>query len=769
MLFDTATLGLTPEAPRLQNVDRQVILPPNNAAQQQQQLMGQFSIHESAVEAHQASPDRASPVSPAKMYGNGNGNGNGNIEILMDTHPDIVQFQAFDGDFFSNETDMISDYLMGAFPPIGYETPFLGSIPESHASVDERMADDATVREPPTPQPAVAASTYQQVTPIQPQPTYQGSRTDRVAVLERDRTGGPLGALDAADDIVAGNPWAISAAAHERLNSEVLRHAHVLPEPFTLPNRHALSRYVASYIRGFHPHLPFIHLPTTCLDTMSPMLLLTFAATGSFYGFEHTQGYAMYFILKSIICEKLQQRRRGSTLRLLQTFPAYAELPTTGAPRGSNAPSLPGMTPQPTPSIPVDIELVQALLVFVLTMAWLDGPLNEDALAMSSQLSELVREALKAPSVDHINEPWKDWAREEERRRTLFSSYFLFNILTICFNLPPLLTNSEMDLPLPCSEAEFRAPNAAAWHRLRRTGNLRNTTFQDCLKQLLSGKPLDAEVAVTEYGNYLLVQGMCQQIYFERQSATVLLSSSASLPTATIKAYDAALAAWQACWGSNIDPASPHGPLAFNSTAMLRLAHIHLGVGLQNHCSLRGRDPRILAQAFDPHQNPIPLRSAHVEQAVLHAIYALRVPVRVGIAFVARGRTGHWSVQHAISHYTCALLLTHWLEGLYCLVASSDSGGCGGLQALKPEERRLLSMIERLVEETHLEDTLGPKDCYPDRIRRLAIAAVKLWAEICQGIQVFEIVHVVGETLSLVAESLERRLDTDMQGNRVRT
>jgi hypothetical protein len=222
----------------------------------------------------------------------------------------------------------------------------------------------------------------------------------------------------------------------------------------------------------------------------------------------------------------------------------------------------------------------------------------------------------------------------------------------------------------------------------------------------------------------MLVQGLLMQIYHERQAASTLLSSSSSLSPAAITLYDAALGAWQSCWHSAIesalDPSSPHGPLPFNSTAILRLAHIHLGVDLQSQCALLSRDPNVVAQAFERHRNPIPLRAAHLDQAVLQAICALRIPVRVGIAFVARGRTGHWSAQHAISNFACALLLTHWLENIFCLVSSD------GLEGLRSEERRLLSTIERLIEETHLEGSLGPKDLYPSRIRRLAISVVNL-------------------------------------------
>nr|UWK20229.1 ZnCys2His2 transcriptional factor [Trichoderma stromaticum] len=731
--------GVDPEFVTRTSATEDVIREPttamsNNAPVEysQKQLMGKFSIHDLDMTSLDQRPNQLPSDSVAT-------HSDVSMDRAIEPGSDFIQFQLSEFDFLANEPDMISGYLMDIFPPMDFQQPMIGDASDSYSgSQPLPIALNSNNLEMPSLMPTVMETSQSRAPAAQSAPDQIGNTIGR--------------SLDAMDEIVATNPWTVSAAAYEKLNAEVAKHAGVLPEPFTLPSRQTLSRYVASWMRSFHPHLPFIHIPTTCLESKSPMLVLTLAATGAFYGFEHTHGYSMYFIAKSIITHELEERRRASTLQLLRTFPRYAGLPT-GSP---DATAQSSATPQSATSSPVDIELLQSLLVLVLTMSWLDGPLAQDALAMSSQLTELTREALKYPVPEIAAENWSSWACEEERRRTLFSAYFVINILTICFNVPPQITSSEVSLPLPSSEAEFKAPNSNAWLSLRQKSDSRQPDFQLCLQQLLSGKPLAKEDSATEFGNYMLVQCLLVQVYFEHQVASAILSPLSNLSLDTISSYENAYSAWQSCWDSAIesalDPSSSHGPLAFNSTAILRLAHIHLSAGLQSQCSLRSRDPRILAQAFEPRQNPIPLRSPHLDQAVFHAICALRIPVRVGIAFVARGRTGHWSVQHAISNFACALLLTHWLENIFHLVSSD------GIESLRYEEKRLLSIVDRLIEETHLEGSLGSKDDYPRRIRRLAIAAVRLWAETCKGIQVFDIVHVVGETLSLVAESLENRV-----------
>ncbi|EPE04109.1 c2h2 type zinc finger containing protein [Ophiostoma piceae UAMH 11346] len=280
-------------------------------------------------------------------------------------------------------------------------------------------------------------------------------------------------------------------------------------------------------------------------------------------------------------------------------------------------------------------------------MLWLDGPLMEDALAMSSQLTEILRDTLKEVQQDQLDSSssedghtrsnwtqssdenmgdeedrydgeddervekrygdtgrelaWKRWGRCEEQLRTLYSAYFVLNILAICFGVPHPLSSTELDLVLPSSEAEFAAPTWIAWLRLRRRKmkasqkqptaqwqergipaskpDEQRPRFLTCLHQLLAGQRLTKDVAAREYGNYMLVQTLVIHINRERQaiaerpaSYSAAPSSSpspqakpqppyAALPPDIVSLYARALNAWQAGWDSAID-ASPLDPNA---------------------------------------------------------------------------------------------------------------------------------------------------------------------------------------------------------------
>ncbi|KAH6980641.1 fungal-specific transcription factor domain-containing protein [Ilyonectria sp. MPI-CAGE-AT-0026] len=562
--------------------------------------------------------------------------------------------------------------------------------------------------------------------------------------------------LDMVDEVIATVPCTVSTQAYDMLLRTVGKHVDKLPTSFSLPAQRTMSRYLSRYFKGFYPHLPFLHLPSTSSDTMSPLLLLTLCAIGAFYGYEHPQGYALYLASNSIVTEALEQRRRDLVVPLTTNYPRYAELPTAN-PRGLHTDSHIISPHSSVLSSNKDLEILQALVVLAQLTSWVDSPLLQDSLLLTSQLVGLVRDSRGETNwgSKDLELDWHKWHRQEEKRRTLYAAYIVTNLQTLCFDVPPAIPNSSIHIPLPCSAAEWKATNATSWQQARRTGASQNSTFQQCLRQLLRGQPLDKEVSITAFGNYVLIHGLLQQLYFERQGLFCLTSSSPSLPPDLVRSYAAALRAWQSSWDmtseSTLDPASPYGPLGFNSTALVRLAHIRLSVGLAAQCDLTCRDPETLAQPFASAELLFPLQCSHLEQAILQCIYALRIPVRVGIAFVARTQTGQWSVQHAISNFACALLLTRWLENMSRLVEASS------MESLEESQKRLILMITHLIEETHLADSLGAEDDDPVRIRRLAVAAVRLWAETFKGIQVFEIVHTIGETLSFVAELLEKR------------
>ncbi|KEF61167.1 uncharacterized protein A1O9_02732, partial [Exophiala aquamarina CBS 119918] len=51
-------------------------------------------------------------------------------------------------------------------------------------------------------------------------------------------------------------------------------------------------------------------------------------------------------------------------------------------------------------------------------------------------------------------------------------------------------------------------------------------------------------------------------------------------------------------------------------------------------------------------------RNSYKTRAVLYACLALKVPVNLGFEVTAKTKSWIWSVQHALSYFECALLLS---------------------------------------------------------------------------------------------------------------
>lgn len=554
-------------------------------------------------------------------------------------------------------------------------------------------------------------------------------------------------------------PWKLSPEEYQILSEDISAAAGMIPEPFKLPSRHTMTRYLMGYFRGFHAHMPFLHTASLSAGKLGPELAISLAAVGALYRFEHAKGVELYRVARSLINWRLDQLHEEAVSRLTSTSPGYAGFTQFSGLPGSFDASHPSQD-APSPILSYGskgLRLLQGLLVLMAMTSWGARPLVRDALSMASQVAMLVREmGIGTPEdVAARVTSWHDWILHEERRRTLFVAYVLFSLQCIAFDVPPMILNHEVRLNLPASAAEWDAQTEPEWAGVYGDAPWPPRPFQQTLQQLLSGYLIHHKGSISAFGNYVLIHGLFMQIFFARNAIGIPSHSCpSSLDESFIKDMEAALRAWQESWEatseSTLDPSSPKGPLGFNSTALLRLIYIRLNANTGPHRHLLTRDPAAITRAFVDGQVSVCNRSPHLDRAILQCIHALSVPVRVGIAFVARTQTLNWSFQHSLSNLECAFLLTHWLRAIAFSVESL------GIETLRPDEQKLLNMVVALIRETEFGDLLDDNaGSHAGRIRRLAPCVARLWAETFKGFQVFEIVYVVGRSLSIVADTLE--------------
>ncbi|VUC26306.1 unnamed protein product [Clonostachys rosea] len=552
-------------------------------------------------------------------------------------------------------------------------------------------------------------------------------------------------------------PWRISCQDYQQLSHDLSAFSELLPPGFQCPSRPTLSRYLEGYFRGYHDHLPFLHTTssTTCLGIE---LVISLAAVGALYRFEHAKGYQLYRVAKAIVNKRFDEWNEEATANLSGSAGAgYAGF-ASSLPDGQ--PSLVTSPQKQHPSKAIrgqcglsGLRLLQSLIVLMSLTSWSDRGLMRDALSIASQIAMVVRElGISQPE----DEPrwdisWDVWMQVEERRRTLFVAYVVLNLQCMAFNVPPLLLNQDISINLPCCASIWRAVSAKEWAgTVHLSAHPGNKPFQLGLQEMYLGK---VQGRFSAFGNYIMIHALFQQIFFARNANA--LHPNALDPDFT-RRIEVALRAWQESWeasyDSTLDPSSPKGPIGFNSTAVLRLVYIRINVNTGPKRQLITSNPEEIASAFAESQIQIGNRSPHLDRAVLQCIHALSVPVRVGVAFVARTQTFSWSIQHALSNLECALLLTHWLRSI------AQSVEVSGPESLRSDERKLLDMAVSLILETELADAIENMQYDGVGIRQLAASTMRIWAETFKGFQVFEIVHRIGLGLCLVADMLGREI-----------
>lgn len=372
---------------------------------------------------------------------------------------------------------------------------------------------------------------------------------------------------------------------------------------------------------------------------------------------------------------------------------------------------------------------------------------------MSGQVAMLVREiGISTPDERHETSSWEEWVKQEERRRTLWVAYAQFNLQCIAYNVPPMILNQEVLLTLPACGEEWNAPSPQKWRQMRSLHTPDSRNFQQALGQLLQGHQIHEPEVVSAFANYVLIHGLFQEIFFARNTTPLVEQSTGSLPMSFMQAIESALRAWQNSWEatyeSTIDPLSPRGPMGFNATALVRLAYIRLNANTGPHRQLSTRNPAEIARALIDGRPAVSKRSPFLDRVALQCIQALSIPVRSGIQFIARTQMLNWSMQHSLCNLECAFLLNHWLQEIARSIERF------GVQTLRDDERKLLSMIYTVVREADLIELSDWADDNADVVRRLVVYIARLWAETFRGFHIFDVSQVIGESVAIIADIL---------------
>ncbi|KAF7534034.1 hypothetical protein G7054_g6553 [Neopestalotiopsis clavispora] len=570
----------------------------------------------------------------------------------------------------------------------------------------------------------------------------------RFPSVQPDQRDGPEGAGRGHDESGRILPLRVSAMDHTVIKNRLDEFSSVLPNDFVFPSRHTLTRFLEGYVGGFHDHLPILHLPTLTPAEISPELLLAILAVGAQHRFESHRSNAL--------CHGF----RHSFSSMQQDRPVTQE--THREPYSPN-------TPQ------ARLETIQALLLLCTVGLWGAKAILHEALSLQSLLAMLVRDEGLLPESTQTAD-WESWIRIESTNRAKLVTYCFFNLCSIAYNMPPLLLTSELNIYLPHSSKLWRAESAWQWQEARHAYPSMDISFQDAFSRLFSRPPQGPPAYMSSLGNYGLIHAILQHIFFLKQ--TCFTSAPYEAPRGVrpddVEDVMQALRIWQMSFeqhqarvSDNGQPqfsdSFPGGPVAYDSTALLRLASIRLFTDLSPSRTLETRNAAQISVSFG--EAPYLIRSPRLNKAILQAIHALSMLVKLGVNYVARRKSAEWSMQHSLCNLECAILLSKWLMTL------ASIGPTDPLPS--PDERNLLEMLRRMLDETEFAVPIDPslsggQGHNPSmdmtindsvRMRQLAAAVIRVWAETFKGSHIFEIVKVIGSGLEGYADLIEKPRD----------
>ncbi|KAK4119615.1 hypothetical protein N657DRAFT_684254 [Parathielavia appendiculata] len=406
----------------------------------------------------------------------------------------------------------------------------------------------------------------------------------------------------------------------------------------SLPSTPDFQRYVAAYLRYFHPHLPFVHVPTLSFEIHAQSLankrnsgiggrgclLLSMAAIGALFELEHQASAELFGMAKKMIQLYLDERRKANVRK------AESIRLTPLSDHNSQQQESSAETP---------VWLVQAMLLNVVYGHNCGDKRTGDiasthtaalvSLAHGAELNRPLRVEPSAKDVEmagadgacdwtgtkreHADEhaEWLRWKTMEERKRTLYALFTLCSLLVLAYNHTPALTNSEILLDLPSDEEFFAAESAAAFQAKGgvAAANHNRMTFHDALAGLLraaekqhnhpftsaahqpsglavqAGDPSKSEPKPSSFGCLVLINALHNYIWETRQRHHNKVWTNEETEKMH-RHIEPALRAWHAAWASNPQHSperpNPHGagPLSADCTPLLDLAYVRLFVNL---------------------------------------------------------------------------------------------------------------------------------------------------------------------------------------------
>lgn len=402
---------------------------------------------------------------------------------------------------------------------------------------------------------------------------------------------------------------------------------HGVSQGPNLPGTADLQRYVNAYVQYFHPHIPFLHVPTLSFDTpdyvnnMRPAsgqgnmshsgivggggcLILAMAAIGALHEYDHMASKELFDSAKKMIQCYLEERRRADLSAAVNGQQFFTQ---EGSSHNTPLWLVQAMLLNVVyghfsgDKTAADIASTHcAALVSLARAAELAQPSSADGSDNAYVKTEDGNSPLSGVQQAQLHSQWLRWKEREERKRTLFAVFILSSLLVTAYNQPPAIMNSEVLLDLPCDEDLWAAESAETWVARggAKAAEATAMSFETALLTLLhanqrqhqaqgygSNMHADIQLRPSTFGCLVLINALHNYIW-ETRSRHNGRQWTAQETEQMFSHIEPALNAWQAAWKSTshhtLERPNPsgRGPLSADSIPLLDLAFVRLFVNL---------------------------------------------------------------------------------------------------------------------------------------------------------------------------------------------
>jgi hypothetical protein len=385
-----------------------------------------------------------------------------------------------------------------------------------------------------------------------------------------------------------------------------------------------LQRYLSAYINYFHPHLPFLHIPSLDLEVPGytgnlsvtdgqanvGCLVLSMAAIGALYEFDTATSMDLFESANKTIQLYLEERRKASMSAVLNRANSGRDDSVHNPPLRLIQAMLLNVIYGHNCGDKTSADIASNHCVALVNLARVAGLTHfaqaNDDVQMNGDTSETWID--RSPEATKERREWLKWKIAEERKRTLYAIYTLSSLLTCGYNYAPVLTDTEIQLDLPCEEELWAAESPEAWMELGGAivVGQKAVPFLTALDTLLNAgqrqqhvvpqltpfgssvsieNPPENDLQPSAFGCLVLIHALHNCIWETRQRH--IGGQWTKQETEAMHAHiEPALRAWQSAWRSNPRhrPERPNpcgsGPLSADSIPLLDLAYIRLFVNL---------------------------------------------------------------------------------------------------------------------------------------------------------------------------------------------